>query len=267
MKTWRRFALVLFSTPFLPPLCLAQAAQVPGTKIQITINQTIAFDATSSTFRYEYSVISGSGSIQPISIFDVQLPDVISTTITSPSGWSQNRGGPRHLIDWGANELANMITPGKSLNGFIITSIAAPDTIMAFGHGYAPLPPAVDFVDENTPPPPDFDRDNVALMTVGPSTYTFSDPATGISRLISLKYQAFSNGWIFGPGSDGIIQSLDAKLDAATASIAAGDNKTAIKQLNAFVNELEAQRGKHVSDNAFFLLTANTQFLMTKLGP
>ncbi len=33
------------------------------------------------------------------------------------------------------------------------------------------------------------------------------------------------------------------------------------------VNELEAQRGKHLNDDAFFMLQANVQFILAKLGP
>ncbi|NNN06475.1 MAG: hypothetical protein HKL90_11290 [Elusimicrobia bacterium] len=104
-------------------------------------------------------------------------------------------------------------------------------------------------------------------MTVGPTQpLSLTDIGQLLDFLASLKHQAVSLGWIYGPGSDGIVQSLDAKLTAAKASAASGDDKTAINQLNAFINELQAQRGKHLNDNAFYLLQANAQFILSKLG-
>ncbi len=104
-------------------------------------------------------------------------------------------------------------------------------------------------------------------FTIGPvSPPSLTDPVQLLDFLISLKHQAASLGWIFGPGSSGIVKSLDAKLDAAKASVARGQNKTASNQMNAFINELQAQRGKHFNDNAFFLLKVNAEFIISKLG-
>ena len=110
------------------------------------------------------------------------------------------------------------------------------------------------------------DQIKFSTITIGPVAPTSLEPRFLIDNLISLKHQSVSLGWIFGPGVDGIVQSLDVKLNAAKDSIAAGHNKTAANQLNAFIHELEAQRGKHLNDNAFFLLQANAQFIIAKLG-
>jgi len=50
-------------------------------------------------------------------------------------------------------------------------------------------------------------------------------------------------GWI---DNDGIMQSLLKKVEAMEASIARGNIKTARNQLNAFINEVNAQKGKHI---------------------
>ena len=49
-------------------------------------------------------------------------------------------------------------------------------------------------------------------------------------------------------GNAGIANSLCVKLDAAAASLARGNSKTHDNQLQAFVNEVNAQRGKAISD-------------------
>ncbi len=42
------------------------------------------------------------------------------------------------------------------------------------------------------------------------------------------------------------MNSLDAKLEAAQSSIERGQAHTAINQLEAFINEVEAQQAKHI---------------------
>ena len=45
----------------------------------------------------------------------------------------------------------------------------------------------------------------------------------------------------------GIQRSLDAKLNAAIISLNSGDQKTATNQLNTFINEANAQSGRHLA--------------------
>lgn len=47
----------------------------------------------------------------------------------------------------------------------------------------------------------------------------------------------------------GVDASLDAKLEAAESSLKKGDNTAAKKQLTAFVNEVNAQSGKKMSES------------------
>jgi len=44
----------------------------------------------------------------------------------------------------------------------------------------------------------------------------------------------------------GITTSLDAKLNGALGSLDAGHNRAAVNQLNAFINEVDAQSGKKI---------------------
>jgi hypothetical protein len=46
----------------------------------------------------------------------------------------------------------------------------------------------------------------------------------------------------------GIANALDSKLDDALTALAAGDTATACGSLNAFLNQVAAQRGKRLSE-------------------
>jgi hypothetical protein len=76
-------------------------------------------------------------------------------------------------------------------------------------------------------------------------------PAT-ITRLIAATRQAGVVGWITKAGT---IVSLQAKLQAAEAARARGLRSTAINQLEAFLRELAAQRGKAVVEEGYMALS------------
>jgi hypothetical protein len=64
-----------------------------------------------------------------------------------------------------------------------------------------------------------------------------------------------------------IANSLKSKLEAALASLARGNENSARGQLNAFINHVEAQRGKKISDSAAEALISAAQAVLDGLGP
>jgi hypothetical protein len=69
--------------------------------------------------------------------------------------------------------------------------------------------------------------------------------------------------------NNGICTSLRAKLNAATRALNLGDRAAARSQVTAFLTELSSQhgpqRGKHVSDMAFSLLTVVGQAALDRI--
>lgn len=86
-----------------------------------------------------------------------------------------------------------------------------------------------------------------------------------LNYLIDQKHQAQALGWLSGPGVDGIEKSLDAKLNAAKDAVSRGQSHTARNQLSAFLNEVEAQKGKALNNNAYLLIKLNAEYILTKL--
>jgi len=64
-----------------------------------------------------------------------------------------------------------------------------------------------------------------------------------------------------------LANSLKSKLEAAMASLARGNENSARGQLNAFINQVEAQAGKKISDSAADELIAAAQAIVDGLGP
>ncbi|MEW6277846.1 MAG: hypothetical protein AB1758_04415 [Candidatus Eremiobacterota bacterium] len=80
----------------------------------------------------------------------------------------------------------------------------------------------------------------------------------------ALKHEAFQLGWT---NSHGIVNNLDVKLQHARNHLAQGRTKQAQNVLQAFRHELDAQRGQHVSEDAYQLLSGNADFLVSQIGP
>ena len=61
----------------------------------------------------------------------------------------------------------------------------------------------------------------------------------------------------------GIANSLLAKLDTAAAKRASGDCSVAANLYAAFINDLQAQSGKHVTAAAAAIMIADAQYLIS----
>ncbi|HEX7118663.1 MAG TPA: hypothetical protein VF212_07750 [Longimicrobiales bacterium] len=66
--------------------------------------------------------------------------------------------------------------------------------------------------------------------------------------------------------NSGVCRSLQAKLDAAARALERGQPGAARGPLASFLQELDAQHGtgpgKHVSDNAYWLLKINVEYVL-----
>jgi hypothetical protein len=111
---------------------------------------------------------------------------------------------------------------------------------------------------------PDWKENSYKGLTIAPHVFDSPiAPLAFLDTLISYKHQARALGWIL---NDGIVTSLDQKLEAARQQIA--KDKPAAKQiLQAFVNEVEAlnQQGNQITSEAYALLKFNAEYLMSKL--
>jgi len=101
----------------------------------------------------------------------------------------------------------------------------------------------------------------VDVTTSGPTNNVICGSVTSLSPFTvarvsaGFEFNALISGISGISGTPpGTVKSLLAKAQAAQDSFNAGDNKTAQNQLNALINELEAQSGKHLSASEAALL-------------
>lgn len=86
-----------------------------------------------------------------------------------------------------------------------------------------------------------------------------------IEGLVNAKHRLYDMGWIYGSGARGIVNSLDAKLEAAIRARDRGQLHTATNIINAFVHEVEAQTGKHITLEAAAILIRSAQHVTNQL--
>jgi len=132
-------------------------------------------------------------------------------------------------------------------------------------------------------PPSNLSKSSTLTMSLGPSVTagSYTVHVTGTSgklthtASVSVTVQAtiagitnvigsfLTSGAIDNPG---IANALTNKLSTAQSFISAGDNQTAVNDLGALINQLNAQSGKHITASAASALITDTQALQTSLG-
>jgi len=173
------------------------------------------------------------------------------------------------------------LEPGTTIDSLTLTSYGLPG-LRAFtvSPSYNPklpyevTPENEDSIRRFVPEPTDeeeqafqllLDSIKVKGITIGPT----APPANFVSiifldTIMSYKHQAFHLGWI---KNQGIVTSLDQKLENAKDLLQKGNTKAARNILGAFVNEVEAlnKQGEHITSEAYALLKFNVEYLLEKL--
>lgn len=111
-----------------------------------------------------------------------------------------------------------------------------------------------------------------ATAVAGPATITATDGSGGsASTTFTVLTPSQATQQLVGYVSDlhlsqGLNSSLVSKLDAALQSISSGNTKAAVNQLNAFVNEVNAQTGKAITVAEATLLTNDADAIAAGLS-
>lgn len=200
---------------------------------------------------------------------------VVPIGLDGPPRWTYGIGEDENgkgFAGWGSME-DSRIYPGNSLSGLIITSYGLP------GIREAMLQPRIDY--DNLP---EEYWENVELSktlrdsliyytkTIGPVAPPAEFKSVDfLNNIVSMKHEAYKLGWI---KNEGILKSLDAKLDNAKKDIEKGNTRSAKNALKAFINEVEAQgcesyencpAGKHLTSEVYGLLKYNALYLIDHL--
>ena len=275
---------IVFVFLFLLLIPIYSFAYEKRDKIDVSILPVIQFDTVAMKFVYKYTLQSSERSQQEVNRLLINTSGAHSNA-ASPLGWRfKDTSRVRQIFrpfaawhaGWGNHPNGKLVPshgnvegtpyqvkPGQTLSGYSVESMNPPGVVDFFAYGFRKLR-TVEEAEANPYPVGHSSLDDAFRgKTIGPVIVTDTSSGGLIDRLIVLKDSMPGFGWIT---NQGIINSLNAKLSAAKGSIARGNHKTASDQLNAFINELNAQKGKQVNATAWALLRANAEFLIHKLG-
>lgn len=247
----RPAALLLLSVACLPAAAVGQRPQ--GTNLIVDIQVTSAV-LRGDTARVEYLLRNRSGSAEDLFTFTVDAPSrVIRISAPTQGDWdigTDYRG--RSVADWAA--LGRHIAPGAEAGPLTIEAVGLPGIVTAWVRGYFPPPPLgpADTLPVVAPSDPLLDN-SVPGKTVGiepvPAGAT---PGSLLARLLRLARDACGLGWISEAAACAALESHLAGQPVRLAELAAA---------------LEARGGasRPVSDNAYWLLKVNLEYLLKRL--
>lgn len=217
------------------------------------------------TFRYHYEIENSLNSAQRIWSFLI-CTDAQLDSIVAPEGWRSSLTlGVQDIrrVEWWASDTTDFIMPGSTLRNLSISSPHLPSILSYYAEGWFDLPKVNVEPDSIVGGGNIFERYKQG-SAIGPKAPPVPfEPLQFLDTLISYKHQAFALGWI---KEEGIVTSLDAKLEAARPQIIA-DRPSAKNILESFVNELDAlnTQGDQITSEAYALLKFNAQYLISQL--
>lgn len=235
-------------------------------EIDISIHPTdVVYDSTSLEFANEYTQYrfkkdfpKFEGSVVPVGI--PALPQFWRGVITSE----------KKLVL--RTDVRNDIEPGEKMSGFKLSSKGLPG-LKKFK--------AEPFIDVRKFYPSEFEVSNVDSLinvinkdrnqasdtgyTVGPTAppknFVTEDFVDTLSSF--LDQSCTEPGWIT---TQGICRSLEAKLENVERQLDQGNTNAASSSLQAFINEVDAQKNKQLSSEAYALLYFNGLYLLERLN-
>lgn len=231
-----------------------------------------------SMVRYRYDVETRTMSRLPLRTLEIDCPrDAAVATVEARVAWT---GGPRSLNTTrdGASCVVMLGSAPLPADGgpleWAIESDHLPEIgdARAIGATGAVRWPTTDPIPENAPARRFIETVNgidggwrtFTVVVPGRPPESMDDPAEGLVLVSGdLDRVCDDLGWITNRG---ICRSLQAKLDAASRAVTRGRAGAARGSLNAFLNELDAQRGKHVDVRAHALLSVGAAFLLEGLA-
>lgn len=205
-----------------------------------------------------------------------QRVGMVPVGITGPSGWIYGLGFDESaaslgFASWGAIDDPSLVLPGRTLEGFQLTSYGPP------GLRLVEIQPDIDT--DNLPE--EFSdpekvrqlRDNLIFRTktIGPKAPPQNFvPLEFLNYLITLLHDSRQLGWI---KVEGVHKSLLAKLLQAKRALEKDQTNVARNTLDAFLNEVKATSCREFScpgntpltSEAYALLFFNGQFLLERL--
>jgi hypothetical protein len=231
---------------------------LPRNKVKAELHARVTSSNNRLQFHYQINIKTNSvQSLEEYALKNYTYKD--PGNVIKPKNWDFNPHVRHHLVSWQVKPFLSyhpnaLLIPGSTDSTFRFSSNGLPRTGIYYIKG--------NNGDVN------FSTEDLVTNSVRGTTLSPYDPPNpfdaGIftDTLRSFASQACNLKWI---DNKGICQSLQAKLKNVQNQLGKGKTKVAINSLQAFLNEVEAQKGKHLTSEGFGLLYYNGKYLLKML--
>jgi hypothetical protein len=239
----------------------------PQLDVQIT--------ASEGALVYRYLLTNKVSSMARSPVFWLQIPCPMGesdVTVSAPAPWFALVAALEGAQYCHYSPGTFNFTPGTTLEGLELSTVWLPTVVdvRVVGAANRPLWPS----EEGMVPGAVYDLADqvqgytggwVTLPAVGPGypPEALADPAEGLGLVRSDLARACELEWI---SPRGVCNSLEQKLENASRALDRGQPNAARGELGALVAELDAQRGKHVNENAYWLLKTNAEYVLARIS-
>lgn len=251
-------------TSFLAVLVLAadvSAQGAPGKNVQLDV-KVVSVVRQADTTIVTYVLTNKTTSTEALFAFTVLAPTVLTVSHPQPAiDWVVlTRFLDFPVARWGI--LTDSLAPGVTGPPLMFKALGMPAIVDAWVTGHYELPVYADAADAPVEDPVLDHSATIRVLGVGPAP----PGATSLSltvRLSGLRAEACALGWV---DNNGICNSLQVELNGAIDAFEKGNQNAALNKLDAFIHELDAQRGKHVSEAGYLLLKVNADVIKAGAG-
>jgi hypothetical protein len=253
---------------------------IPPTKVDPILN--VQIEKSDTDYKYSYTLENGQESKQDISSLELEIKDQFKNIkLTDPWYFRNNRSLPfvrithkvYNVTDYeeGKPIIFDSDLQISEVLKFVVNSSNPASVVSSFVSGQ-PKQLGLSFVI-----PPIFEvrqmvdslRDHVVndrgfeLKTIGPRKLPDNISGTALTDTLQ-HYLSFScdTTWI---ENQGLCRSLEVKLENVRRQLERGNTNPARGSLQAFLNEVDAQKDKQLSSEAWALLYFNGQYLLERL--
>lgn len=253
---------------------------------RVDASLTVEVSVRGGAFVYDYVLTNGSTARQNIGFLDLLCPaGDPQLAASAPPSWNArasasgqlDRASDSWLCSYSYRNQGAWVAPGSRVDSLRITSNWLPAVRPARAFGLA-APISLPTLVEDTPDTVYrlvaraqgfgfFTGGGFAFWAVVPARprAALAEPGPGLDSVVADLAQVCSLAWI----ADGsACTSLGVLVSQAREGVAQGNTAVARAVLATFLSALDAQHGLGlaVSDNAFWLLQINAEFILSRLG-
>lgn len=252
----------LYTLVYLDEAGVIQSVRVtPVNRVDAVVHVEVQ-SVAGQRYRFIYSVenrgkVAGGDGLE---LLEVPCPEA-TVSVAAPEPWSGVRVGFRgapscefasHPALRVGKAQGGLAVVGGNLPAISSLTLAAPARSVLWPSGESTPDDAYELANKVSLP----QTGGVALTSLAPirPTEELADPSVAIHTIRADLARSCGLGWV---SPRGICRSLDVKLSHALVGAFLEP-----QALRAFLDELDAQRSKHVSPEAFALLSTNVRYLL-----